>query len=438
MISIPSAASPAFLAVSKSPQPSAAPDSNDDPNSFANYLKSVAAHQSSEQSDDGSTSPKLTTGPRDTSDKDGKNGNDRKKALLADTTAVPLTVVPSAELKPFQLSLSLAKAKTEVKGSGQGSGQPAETADSAADPNVKSNALKESIADTEASAPVAFGANLSKVDVLRTDGTKAGEVKADGKAQNSKTDETRTKAEAAEAASEKSAAGIAKAAESQSSSGNGEHGHADSSHDDSPAPTGVAAKAATASAATQAAENLAAIHAAAPSSNQVPAATPAVVQNAYAHTQPASMEKAGPVAPAAAVLDPEPTPSVRPQNIDLKIAGADNSQVDVRISQRAGDVQVTVRTPDGDLAQSLRQHLPELSDRLSQSGVSGDLWQPQTAQAANTGSNDTDSRHPDDAQTQQQGQGQHPRGNSNHNGQQQQQNTPTWLNELNQADKESK
>jgi hypothetical protein len=99
-----------------------------------------------------------------------------------------------------------------------------------------------------------------------------------------------------------------------------------------------------------------------------------------------------------------------------------------------------VRTPDGDLAQSLRQHLPELSDRLTQAGVSGDLWQPQSAQAANTGGNDADSRYSDDAQTQQQNQQQHSRnGNSNQGGQQQNGDTPqsAWLNELNKANKDT-
>ena len=100
-------------------------------------------------------------------------------------------------------------------------------------------------------------------------------------------------------------------------------------------------------------------------------------------SQPSAAEVMG-----AADLPPKPV-SRSPQSIDLKVEGTDNKEgVDVRISQRAGDVQVTVRTPDNQLADSLRQHLPELSDRLAQNGVEGEIWHPGTLQAsADTASN---------------------------------------------------
>lgn len=136
--------------------------------------------------------------------------------------------------------------------------------------------------------------------------------------------------------------------------------------------------------------------------------------------------------------DLPPTPVSRPpQSIDLKVAGADNSQVDVRISQRAGDVQVTVRTPDSDLAQSLRQHLPELSDRLAQSGVNSDIWHPATAQASADTAGNQESWNSDQSQAQQQHSQRNPNGRSN---QPREENggSSNWRNEFNNAEKEER
>lgn len=42
--------------------------------------------------------------------------------------------------------------------------------------------------------------------------------------------------------------------------------------------------------------------------------------------------------------------------------------------ERAGEVQLAVRTPDDGLAGALREHLPLLSSRLEQSGFHADQW----------------------------------------------------------------
>jgi hypothetical protein len=137
------------------------------------------------------------------------------------------------------------------------------------------------------------------------------------------------------------------------------------------------------------------------------------------------------------VSDPQPSiPSVRPHSIDLRIGGTENSGVDVRVSQRAGDVQVTVRTPDTGLAQSLRDHLPELSDRLSQNGVHGDVWQSTPAQtSADTNSNQSDQSGADAWRGQGQGQQQQRQQQEQEQAgsQQQKQEQPSWLSELNMA-----
>jgi hypothetical protein len=172
------------------------------------------------------------------------------------------------------------------------------------------------------------------------------------------------------------------------------------------------------------------------------AATGLVIDMAPGQTSPYSGSNSGKIAslPSAAEVmgsaDLSPTPVSRPpQSIDLKVEGTDNNQgVDVRISQRAGDVQVTVRTPDNQLADSLRQHLPELSDRLAQNGVDGEIWHPGTAQASGDTASNQESWTSDQSQGQQQQQ-RSPDGRSrqpqeNENG------SLNWQNESKNAEKE--
>jgi hypothetical protein len=68
---------------------------------------------------------------------------------------------------------------------------------------------------------------------------------------------------------------------------------------------------------------------------------------------------------------PKASPTAR--DIRLEVTGADR-KVELRVIERAGEVQVAVRTPDEQLAGTLREHLPLLSSRLEQSGFRADQW----------------------------------------------------------------
>jgi hypothetical protein len=50
--------------------------------------------------------------------------------------------------------------------------------------------------------------------------------------------------------------------------------------------------------------------------------------------------------------------------------------VEVRVTERGGELFVAVRTPDTRLAGDLRQDLPALANRLEQSGFHATTWQP--------------------------------------------------------------
>jgi hypothetical protein len=56
--------------------------------------------------------------------------------------------------------------------------------------------------------------------------------------------------------------------------------------------------------------------------------------------------------------------------------GADSSQVDVQVAQRAGKIQVAVRTADPELTKSLQTNLGEVVGRLEDKGFRTETWTP--------------------------------------------------------------
>jgi len=83
---------------------------------------------------------------------------------------------------------------------------------------------------------------------------------------------------------------------------------------------------------------------------------------------PAAPQPAGPVA--------APATTAAAHDIKLQVSGDGEPRVEVRVTERGGDVFVAVRTPDGRLAGELRQDLPALATRLEQSGFHATTWQP--------------------------------------------------------------
>jgi hypothetical protein len=70
-------------------------------------------------------------------------------------------------------------------------------------------------------------------------------------------------------------------------------------------------------------------------------------------------------------------PQAQPaRQISLKLIGDDSSKVTVDLSERAGKVQVSVRTADPELAKSLRGDLGDLVGRLESKGFKTEAWVP--------------------------------------------------------------
>jgi hypothetical protein len=113
----------------------------------------------------------------------------------------------------------------------------------------------------------------------------------------------------------------------------------------------------------------------APVAPHSPAASTTPVQVAA----PAPSHAVADGAEAAMPGDQAPAPSAAN---DIRIALNDNGQrVELRVTERAGDIHVTVRTPDSQLATAMREDLPSLSSRLEQSGFHSEMWRPAASQS---------------------------------------------------------
>lgn len=90
-------------------------------------------------------------------------------------------------------------------------------------------------------------------------------------------------------------------------------------------------------------------------------------------------------APADVAADSAAVPSAQPQQMLLHVASPSSvddpsaTAVDIRVTQRAGDVLVTVHTQDPALQANLRQDLPELVNSLDRAGFEAQTFVPRAA-----------------------------------------------------------
>ncbi len=85
-----------------------------------------------------------------------------------------------------------------------------------------------------------------------------------------------------------------------------------------------------------------------------------------------------PIRPEAEIRT-EPVRHAEPaRDIRLQI-NAGEQRVEIRLSDRGGDIQVAVRTPDSRLAGDLRDNLPALTVRLEQTGFRAETWHPEAS-----------------------------------------------------------
>jgi len=80
----------------------------------------------------------------------------------------------------------------------------------------------------------------------------------------------------------------------------------------------------------------------------------------------------------------EPAPPPATRGVSLHLADGESS-VDIRMAEHAGEIRVTVHTPDREMADSMRADLPELVGKLRQGGFQAEVWRPAATAEANAG-----------------------------------------------------
>jgi hypothetical protein len=139
----------------------------------------------------------------------------------------------------------------------------------------------------------------------------------------------------------------------------------------------------------------------------------------------------------AEIATPQPDSQLKPaaplKDISFQVAQPGAEKVDVRVMQQAGEVLVSVRTGDTELAHGLRQGLPELVGKLEDNGYRAEAWRPNGATAST--SPGAQSQEPQSASGQSGAGSSDRQSGSQQNGGQQNQNQnafnrPRWVEEL--------
>ena len=147
---------------------------------------------------------------------------------------------------------------------------------------------------------------------------------------------------------------------------------------------------------------------------------PAIPTNNHASSSPLS-----PAAHMDQVIDPPVAATKTNNDITVRIPDSTNQGTAVRFVERAGEIHVSVRTGDAEMAQSLRGGLNDLVNHLEDGGIRTEVWQPGSGSNAAYSHNDSHQPFADpDGSNGRQYSGSHSEQESK------QQNKPRWVEEL--------
>jgi hypothetical protein len=107
-------------------------------------------------------------------------------------------------------------------------------------------------------------------------------------------------------------------------------------------------------------------------------AVPVAEQTAFHPPAAAPEAHAATIASAesAQAAEPQVKPSEPLKQLSIQVGEARQERVEVRVVERAGELQVAVRAASPELTQGLRQGLSDLVGRLDQSGFHAESWRP--------------------------------------------------------------
>ncbi len=129
-----------------------------------------------------------------------------------------------------------------------------------------------------------------------------------------------------------------------------------------------------------------------------------------------------PTAHMEPVLEPPAAPPNSSHDIRVRVPDDNGGSTQLRFVESGGEVRVSVRTADEGLAQNLRSHLNDLSQRLGDAGIPAEIWKPGAAAA---------SSHNNQHQPDREGRGSGGQQSGDQSSQQErQQKRPAWLEEM--------
>jgi hypothetical protein len=106
----------------------------------------------------------------------------------------------------------------------------------------------------------------------------------------------------------------------------------------------------------------------------------------------------------------------------VRLPDNNGGSTQVRFVESGGEVRVSVRTADEGLAQNLRSHLNDLSQRLADGGIPAEIWKP----GSDAASSQNNQHQPD-----RDGRGSNGQPSGGQDGQpDRQQKRPAWLEEM--------
>lgn len=119
--------------------------------------------------------------------------------------------------------------------------------------------------------------------------------------------------------------------------------------------------------------------------------TQAVVYSAVdSQPSPAGNASSAPAAAPPPVDIPDHRPSLPVNEISVQIAASNQVAASVRVVDRGGELRVSVRASDTQLAASLRTDVEQLASRLNSVGWNAEIWKPQKAMNERQGSPETE------------------------------------------------
>lgn len=104
--------------------------------------------------------------------------------------------------------------------------------------------------------------------------------------------------------------------------------------------------------------------------------------------------RASEIQPAAPAVPP-PASGASTQELSFRLSQPAAPPVDLHVTERGGEIRVSVRTPDATLETSLRQNLPALANSLERAGYHAETFVPQISSQRASSREDAGSSHPD-------------------------------------------